>query len=239
MDSAAKAFDTRRTARPGSAPSPRREERQRRSRRIVGRELLVDDELEIGNRGEHQGIPSPVRHAAEGDERNAFLGRDARHGGRFHVLDDGAAARARSERLEELQEEVGVREGGGVSPDARYSRRRATRCAAEQVGARVGARDRSTPVGIGAVTLVAVGTGGLLPTAVGARARLARGRIMVTDGPFSEAKEVIGGFAIFDVPSKEEALGWTRRFLQVHIDHWPEWEGEIEVRQLFEGPPGA
>ncbi len=84
-----------------------------------------------------------------------------------------------------------------------------------------------------------VGAGGLLPTAVGARARLAKGTITVTDGPFSEAKEVIGGFAIFDVKSRDEALGWTRRFLQVHTDHWPEWEGEVEVRQMFEGPPGA
>jgi hypothetical protein len=86
---------------------------------------------------------------------------------------------------------------------------------------------------------VMVGMGGLLPTAMGARARLAKGRITFTDGPFSEAKEVIGGFAIYDVRSKEEALDWTRRFLQVHLDHWPAWEGEVEVRQMFEGPPGA
>ena len=84
-----------------------------------------------------------------------------------------------------------------------------------------------------------ISTGGLLPTAAGARARISGRRISVTDGPFSEAKEVIGGFAIYDVKSKEEAVEWTRRFLQVHIDHWPGWEGEVEIRQMFEGPPGA
>src|SRR6266566_407021 len=135
--------------------SPRREERERGGGRIVGRELLVDDELEIGNRRKHERIPSPVRHAAEGDERNPLLGRDARHGGRLHVLDDGAAALTRSERLEELQKEVRVHEGGGVRPDARHPRRRATRCTPEKITTRGEARNRSTPVGIGAVPLVA------------------------------------------------------------------------------------
>ena len=84
---------------------------------------------------------------------------------------------------------------------------------------------------------VMVSMGGLAPTAMGARARLAGGKISVTDGPFSEAKEVIGGFAIYDVPSKQEALEWTRRFLQLHIEHWKGWEGEVEVRQMFDAPP--
>src|SRR5512132_1943399 len=57
---------------------------------------------------------------------------------------------------------------------------------------------------------VMVDMGGLMPTVVGARERLAGGKISVTDGPFTEAKEVIGGFAVFDVPSKEEAIYWTR-----------------------------
>ncbi len=76
-----------------------------------------------------------------------------------------------------------------------------------------------------------------MPTALGARARLAGGKISVTDGPFSEAKEVIGGFAIYEVPSKAEALEWTRRFLQLHIEHWKGWEGEVELRQMFDGIP--
>jgi hypothetical protein len=82
-----------------------------------------------------------------------------------------------------------------------------------------------------------VGMGGLGPTALGARARLAKnGKITVTDGPFTEAKEVIGGFAIYDVASKKEALEWTRRFLEAHVGLWDE-ELEVEVRQMMDAPP--
>jgi hypothetical protein len=80
-----------------------------------------------------------------------------------------------------------------------------------------------------------VGMGGLLPTAVGARARLANGKITVTDGPFTEAKEVIGGYAIYDVASKREALEWTRRFLEAHVGLW-DHELEVEVRQMMDAP---
>ena len=80
---------------------------------------------------------------------------------------------------------------------------------------------------------VMVEMGGLAPTALGARARLANGKITVTDGPFSEAKEVIGGFAIYDVPSKQDALEWTRRFLEAHIGLWDQ-ELEVEVRQMMD-----
>lgn len=83
---------------------------------------------------------------------------------------------------------------------------------------------------------VMVGMGGLGPTALGARARLANGKITITDGPFTEAKEIIGGFAIYDVPSKQEALVWTRRFLEAHIGVWDQ-EIEVEVRQMMDGPP--
>ena len=83
---------------------------------------------------------------------------------------------------------------------------------------------------------VMVGMGGLAPTAMGARARLANGKITVTDGPFTEAKEVIGGYAIYDVPSKKEAIEWTRAFLEAHIGLWDQ-ELEVEVRQMFDGPP--
>ena len=83
---------------------------------------------------------------------------------------------------------------------------------------------------------VMVNMGGLLPTAAGARARIAKGRITVTDGPFSEAKEVIGGFAIYDVASKKEALEWTRAFLEAHIGLWDQ-ELEVEVRQMMDGDP--
>ena len=81
---------------------------------------------------------------------------------------------------------------------------------------------------------VFVEAGGLLPTAAGARLRLAGGKVGATDGPFSEAKEVIGGFAVYDVKSKAEAIEWATRFLNLHKQHWPGWEGEVELRQLME-----
>jgi len=79
------------------------------------------------------------------------------------------------------------------------------------------------------------GMGGLGPTKLGARARLANGKITVTDGPFTEAKEIIGGYAIFNVPSKKEALEWTQRFLEAHIGLW-EQDLEVEVRQMMDDP---
>jgi hypothetical protein len=63
------------------------------------------------------------------------------------------------------------------------------------------------------------------------------GKVTVIDGPFAEAKEVIGGFAVFDVPSKDEAIYWTKRFMEAHKEHWRGWEGETEIRQLYEGAP--
>jgi hypothetical protein len=84
-----------------------------------------------------------------------------------------------------------------------------------------------------------VGMGGLLPTTAGARATLAGGKITITDGPFTEAKEVIGGYAIYEVASKQEALEWTRRFLQLHIEHWKGGEIEVEVRQMMDVPPAG
>ncbi len=82
---------------------------------------------------------------------------------------------------------------------------------------------------------VFVGMGGLGPTAQGARARLANGKITVMDGPFAEAKEVIGGYAIFDVASKKEAMEWTRAFLEAHIGLW-DHDLEVEVRQMMDDP---
>jgi hypothetical protein len=71
-------------------------------------------------------------------------------------------------------------------------------------------------------------TEGCLPTSLGARVRLSSGKLTATDGPFTEAKEVVGGFAILKVNSKEEALELTRKFLKVA------GEGECELRQLYE-----
>jgi hypothetical protein len=78
-----------------------------------------------------------------------------------------------------------------------------------------------------------VSTAGLRPTSEGVRVRLHRGgRLSVTDGPFTETKEVIGGYAILEAQSKDEAVELTRRFLKVH---GTEWDVECEVRQL-DGP---
>ncbi|MEO7323980.1 MAG: YciI family protein [Dokdonella sp.] len=74
-------------------------------------------------------------------------------------------------------------------------------------------------------------TAGLRPTAEGVRMRLSGGKLKMTDGPFTESKEVIGGYAMLQVDSMEEALDCTRRFLKVHGD---EWDVECEVRQLDE-----
>jgi hypothetical protein len=73
-----------------------------------------------------------------------------------------------------------------------------------------------------------VATEGCLPTALGARVRRTGGNLTVTDGPFTEAKEVVGGFAILRVSSKQEAIELARSFLQVA------GEGECELRQIYE-----
>lgn len=78
-----------------------------------------------------------------------------------------------------------------------------------------------------------VSTAGLRHTSEGVRVRLHRGgRFTVLDGPFTETKEVIGGYAILEAPSRAEAVELTRRFLKVH---GTDWEVECEVRQL-DGP---
>jgi hypothetical protein len=79
-----------------------------------------------------------------------------------------------------------------------------------------------------------VGVGGLLQSGKGAKARLSKGKITVTDGPFTETKEVIGGFAIYDVPTLEEAKDWTHRFLELHVKHYPGWDCEVEIRQMMD-----
>ena len=77
-----------------------------------------------------------------------------------------------------------------------------------------------------------INTAGLRPTSEGVRVRLRRGQLSVVDGPFTETKEVIGGYAILEASSKEEAVELTQRFLKVHGD---DWDIECEVRQL-DGP---
>ena len=79
---------------------------------------------------------------------------------------------------------------------------------------------------------VLVRTAGLRPSAEGRRVRLRKGQLSTIDGPFSETKEVIGGFAILEAPSMQAAIELTERFLRVHGDAW---DIECEVRQL-DGP---
>jgi hypothetical protein len=80
-------------------------------------------------------------------------------------------------------------------------------------------------------------TGGLLPFAQGATIRVAGGKMAVTDGPFIESKEVIGGFAILQAKSKEEAIKMGQEFMKLHIDILgPSFEAEMEVRQMYDSP---
>jgi hypothetical protein len=77
---------------------------------------------------------------------------------------------------------------------------------------------------------VLLATDGLQPSSKGARVQLSGGKITVVDGPFTEAKELVAGYAIIDVNSKEEAIELTKRFLKVM------GKGESEIRQMHEGP---
>ena len=80
---------------------------------------------------------------------------------------------------------------------------------------------------------VLVQQGGLMGKDSSAFVAVRGGEVMVTDGPFAESKELVGGYAVYDVPSKAEAVDWATRFARLHTLHWPEWEGEIEVRQIM------
>jgi hypothetical protein len=80
-----------------------------------------------------------------------------------------------------------------------------------------------------------VATMGLLPLAQGARVRAAGGKLSVTDGPFIESKEVIGGYAVLEAESKEAAIELTKEYMKLHLDALGEsYEGTIEVRQMFD-----
>jgi hypothetical protein len=73
-------------------------------------------------------------------------------------------------------------------------------------------------------------TEGCLPSSKGARVRQTAGKYTVVDGPFSESKEVVGGMAVIQADSKEEAIEQVKAFLKVAGD------GETELRQLYEAP---
>jgi len=84
---------------------------------------------------------------------------------------------------------------------------------------------------------VLVQTGGLLPSGKGgAKVRIGGGRLAVIDGPFAETKELIGGFAVIEVASRDEALALGRQFMEIHAAVLgPAYEGECEIRQMFDG----
>ena len=75
-------------------------------------------------------------------------------------------------------------------------------------------------------------TGGLKPTSEGFQVRSRGGKLTTTDGPFTETKEVVGGYALVEVPSKQEALELARQFMESHRVHWPEFDGTSEVREV-------
>ena len=73
-------------------------------------------------------------------------------------------------------------------------------------------------------------TEGCMPSALGARVRLSDGQVTVTDGPFTESKELVGGFALIQTKTKADAIELTKRFLKIAGD------GESEIRQVCEAP---
>ncbi len=81
---------------------------------------------------------------------------------------------------------------------------------------------------------VLLDTQGLQPSAAGSRVSLTGGQLSAADGPFTESKELIS-YALYDVRSKEDAVEWTNRFLKLHQQMWPGWEGEADVLKVF-GP---
>ena len=77
-----------------------------------------------------------------------------------------------------------------------------------------------------------VDAGGLAATPESTQIELRRGEVIVTNGPWAEAKEVAGGYAILEARSHEEAVEGARRLVEVHKEHWPGWEGAVEVRPI-------
>jgi hypothetical protein len=82
---------------------------------------------------------------------------------------------------------------------------------------------------------ILVASGGLAPTAMSSRVRLSGGEMAILDGPFTETKEVVGGYAVMEFDSREAAVQSAVEFMELHRKYWPGWEGETEVRQIF-GP---
>lgn len=76
--------------------------------------------------------------------------------------------------------------------------------------------------------------GGLAPMATSSRVRLSGGKVTVLDGPFTETKEVVGGYAVMEFNSREAAVKSAVEFMELHKKYWPGWEGETEIRQILD-----
>jgi len=86
---------------------------------------------------------------------------------------------------------------------------------------------------VGPNAAVVVASGALAESAESARVRISGGELTLTDGPFSETKEVVGGFGILEYASREEARKGAREFMELYRKYWPGWEGEMEIRQIL------
>jgi hypothetical protein len=76
--------------------------------------------------------------------------------------------------------------------------------------------------------------GGLGPSSDTTEVSLRGGRVLAVDGPFSEAKEVVGGYAVLEVRSHEEAVGHAHQLIAIHREYWPGWTGTAEVRRIWD-----
>jgi hypothetical protein len=84
-----------------------------------------------------------------------------------------------------------------------------------------------------------IDTNGLKSSHAGKKVQLRGGQVQVIDGPFTESKEIVGGYAIVEVASDQEALDLATKFMDLHRIHWPEFEGECELRPVETGEPGS
>jgi hypothetical protein len=80
---------------------------------------------------------------------------------------------------------------------------------------------------------------GLKSSHKGKKVQLRGGKLRVVDGPFTESKELVGGYAILEAESDQQALELTTQFMELHRIHWPEFEGESELRPMETGEPGS
>lgn len=101
------------------------------------------------------------------------------------------------------------------------------------------AMDKFVSAGFASGTLL--DAAGLKPTSAAKKVRLQGGKVSVIDGPFTESKEIVGGYAMINVPSDKEALALANEFMELHRVHWPEFNGECEMRPLedIEAPPAT